>query len=356
LPSVSRTIRYVVACLAVLVLAGTVTAAADTAPSNGMFRADTVWHGQFGGPSLLRVGNTYWAYATTTGGDNLPVLHSGDLRTWMTRSAYPSYANPGWWAGYNDAMPHPASWALYYIHRNGRNFASIWTPDVEQVGNHFVAAYSISIQRPGRHCISIATSRSPAGPFVDDSSGPIVCSSDPAGSIDPQVLKTADGSVYLIWKNAGVKGSTPTTIWSRRLTSDGTSFAPGSRRHLLLATQRPWEGNVIENPAMIKYGSRWYLFYSGNSYQSAAYATGYAICSGPLGPCHRPTTPGPLLATGGRVVGPGGADPFYGPRGGLRMAYAAWDAPFTGPGAPTKMHIAMLSVDSRGYLRVVARG
>ncbi|WP_440308187.1 glycoside hydrolase family 43 protein [Jatrophihabitans sp.] len=345
-----------VTAAAALVAGLTSSAPAASASTGAAFAANTVWHGTFAGPSVLRVGSTYWAYSTTYGGDNLPVLHSNDLRTWVTRAAYPSYANPGWWAGYNDAMPHPARWALYYIHRNGRDFASIWGPDVEYIGGRYVLTYAISYQRVGRHCISIATSSRPDGPFVDNTTGPIVCSPDPNGSIDPQLVKDSAGTPYLVWKDAGVRGSKPTIIWSRRLNSSGTAFAAGSRPAKLLYTVRPWEGTVIENPAMIKYGSRWYLFYSGNAYTTPSYATGYALCSGPLGPCRRPTTPGPLLATGGSVAGPGGADPFVTPKGGFRLAYAAWDLPFRSAEEPVRMHVALLSVDSRGYLHVLNRG
>jgi beta-xylosidase len=353
-PKLFRLILGILAMTGLMIVADTTSATAST--GTGMFRAGEVWHGQFGTPSVIRVGSTYWAYATTTGGDNLPVLRSTDLRTWVTRSAYPSLNNPGWWAGYNDAMPHPADWALYYIHRNGRSFPSIWGPDVEQVGNHFVLAYAISIDRPGRHCISLGTSSSPAGPFQDHSSRPIVCSSDPNGSIDPQILKTATGGVYLVWKNAGRRGVSPTTIWSRRMTSDGLGFASGSRAHQLLYTARPWEGSVIENPAMIQYGSRWYLFYSGNNMLTSAYATGYALCRGPLGPCRRPNVAGPLLASGRGVVGTGSADPFYGPHGGLRLAYSARDASHPYGSDPVKLHIALLRTDSRGLLHVAYRG
>ena len=341
--------------LAVIGVGVDIGAPPASATGSGMFRAGALWTGQFGTPSLMKVGNTYWAYATTTGGDNLPAMHSTDLVHWRTRAAYPADANPGWWKGYNDALPHPARWALYYIHRNGRAFTSSWGPSVAYVGGQYVLAYAVSIGAPNRHCVSLATSRSPAGPFVDNTSAPIVCSPDPGGSIDPQILLPGDGKVYLIWKNAGVKGSVPTRVWARQMNGNALGFAPGSRARLLLATARPWEGNVIENPAMINYRGRYYLFYSGNNFLSTRYATGYAVCAGPLGPCRRPI-PGPLLATGGRVAGPGSASPIVGPNGALRLAYAAWDPGHTSPADPVKMHVALLTVDTKGLLHVAWRG
>lgn len=326
--------------------------------SSGQFAAGKRWNGEFADPSLLRVGNTFYAYATVTAGDNLPVAHSTDLVNWYARAAYPPDANPGWWGGYNDALPHPARWANRNVYRNGRYFTSPWAPSVGYVGGHYVAAYSVPVtaDNAGRRCISVATSDSPEGEFVDNSTGPLVCSSDPMGSIDPQVYTDSSGA-YLIWKNCGVPGSTPTKIWSRRLNASGTGFAPGSVAHFLLQTAQPWEGTVIENPAMIAYAGRYYLFYSGNRFDTTAYATGYAICTGPLGRCRR-VQPGPLLTTGCGLAGPGGATPVIGLGGALRLGYAAWDAGRVGygSGGNRRLHVARLTVDAKGLLHVASRG
>jgi beta-xylosidase len=333
---------------------------AGAAVSSGMFAAGQRWNGEFADPTLLRVGNTFYAYSTVTGGDNLPVEHSGDLSNWYARNAYPANANPGWWSGYNDAMPHPAKWALYNITRNGRPFTSPWAPSVGFVGGHYVATYSVPYlaSKPGRRCISIATSATPSGPFVDNSNGPIVCSSDPNGSIDPHIVTPGDGSAYLLWKNAGVPGSQPTRVWSRRLNSAGTGFAAGSVGRVLLSTAQAWENNVIENPSMIKYAGRFYLFYSADSYNTARYAIGYAICKSPLGPCHRPQGT-PLLASRGSIAGPGAPTPVVGLGGALRLGYAAWDAGHVGYGNSAnhrRLHVARVSVASNGTLRITSIG
>ncbi|HKC29447.1 MAG TPA: glycoside hydrolase family 43 protein [Jatrophihabitans sp.] len=340
----------VLACVGLTVIADR----GDAGTTAETFAAGKPWHGVFSDPSVLKVGNTYWAYATVCCGANLPVTHSTDLSTWYARSAYPPDSNPGWWSGYNDALPHPAKWAVYNIQRNGRWFTAPWAPSVGYVSGHYVLAYSVPVNTSGRRCISIAVSGSPQGQFFDNSSRPFVCSSDPQGSNDPQVYTDASGA-YLIWKNNGVPGSAPTKIWVRKLNAAGTGWAANSTAHFLLQTAQPWEGNVIENPAMIKYGSRYYLFYSGNRYTTSAYATGYAICAGVYGPCHR-VQGAPLLASGGGVAGPGGATPFVGPSGALRLAYAAWDAGRIGGSYPRRMHIARLTVDGRGQLSVATRG
>jgi hypothetical protein len=110
---------------------------------------------------------------------------------------------------------------------------------------------------------------------------------------------------------------------------------------------------------MIKYAGRFYLFYSGNSYTSAKYATGYAVCRHVTGPCKRRVRK-PLLATNSTVVGPGGAAPFRSLDGRLRLAYHAWSAREVGSTAaplcsacpPRRMHIATLVAKPNGLLKV----
>ena len=91
----------------------------------------------------------------------------------------------------------------------------------------------------------------------------------------------------------------PTKIWVQQLAGSGTSFAPGSTPHALLATSAAWEGNVIENPSMVRWNGKLYVFYSANEWVSANYAIGYAECASVLGPCTKITNNGPLLANRG---------------------------------------------------------
>ena len=44
------------------------------------------YRGDFPDPSVLHVGSTWFAYSTTTGGRNLPVLRSTDLVHWQARA------------------------------------------------------------------------------------------------------------------------------------------------------------------------------------------------------------------------------------------------------------------------------
>ncbi|MDQ3147227.1 MAG: DUF4214 domain-containing protein [Actinomycetota bacterium] len=140
---------------------------------------------------MLQVGGTYYAYSTNTGGPSLPVMSSTNLVTWVARPAYdpgPPLDDDPW---FNDALPRPARWARYSGGTRPR--VEVWAPGVGQFGSTFVAFYAVRVS-PVRMCISRATSSSPLGPFVDDSSRPLVCDADPAGSGRP-----ADGRGRAYW-------------------------------------------------------------------------------------------------------------------------------------------------------------
>jgi GH43 family beta-xylosidase len=315
--------------LVVSVLASTLAMSpADAYPGAPWFRPSRVYTENFPDPSVIRVGGTYYAYATATGGAYLPVMTSTDLVTWTARPAY----NPGAPLNsdpfFNDALPYPAAWAVDRP-GTGRMSKEVWAPGVAAIGGRYVAFYAarVSLARD-RFCISVATASSPLGPFTDNTSGPLVCDSDPNGSIDPQPFVDDDGTPWLVWKSEGVPGFAPTNIWARRLAPDGTSFAPGSSPVSLLVTSQGWEGNVIENPSMVRHRGQLYLFYSGNERRSAAYAVGVATCASVLGPCRKLDT-NPIIASGGNRLGPGAPSAFIDAGGQLRVAYHWWNAPYT---------------------------
>ncbi len=341
-------------------LAATVAAATASVGSDD-FRAGEVYGGDFPDPSVMRVGSTYYAYATNTGGKLLPAMTSTNLRTWRAR-----YSETGrWWE--NDALAKAPSWARrHWAHGKWR--VSTWAPSVARVAGRYVAAYAAPVSvEPRKMCLSLAFATRPLGRFVDRSTHPLVCPRN-QGSIDPDIsFKDRSGHPYLIWKNEGVPGSEPTRIWARRMNRTATAFEPGARAVNVLTTRQPWEGNVIENPSMVRAGGRIYLFYSANRYSTGRYATGYAICTTPSGPCRRPSSR-PLLATGGSVSGPGGPSAFVDAGGRMRIAYAAWDRGRVGYPTDTRcrssargcnqrrLHVATIAVRADGRLTVTDRG
>ena len=319
----------IVAAVAAIALVAVAPPAAGY-PGAPWFEPSKPYTQNFPDPSVVLDGATYHAYGTATGGAYLPVMSSRDTGTWVAR---PAYQQPTCVGGssdpfFNDALPCPASWAPDRP-VGGRLKKEVWAPGVAEIGGRWVVFYAIRqhLDRD-RFCISVATADGPLGPFVDTTTGPLVCDADPNGSIDPQPFVDVDGSAWLLWKSEGIPGVAPTRLWSRRLAAAGTTFAPGSAPVELLRTSQGWEGDVIENPAMVRHQGRLLLFYSGNEHRSGDYAVGWATCASVGGPCTK-SAANPVLASRGDRLGPGGPAPFVDAAGELRLAYHHWNAPHT---------------------------
>lgn len=379
----------------------------------GWFAPGSTWWGDFGDPQVVRVGNTYYAYSSPTGGRYLPVLTSTDLVTWRVRDRWSNAGPPGArgysvsadgaipeeirglvdtgagyysdtdWARYdnNDAQAHVSWWGLIqpqgpWVKR------TVWAPGVAQMGSTWFSYSAVRTSTVsddphgfGRFCITMATAPSPTGPFRDASGGgPVQCQSeyaDPGGSIDPYpFVDTNAGQNYLLWKAAGKRALPGVTnphasaIYAAPVGANGVpTFSPPVK--LLETNEGSWEGYTIENSAMINYAGRYYLFYSGNysgttdSAGHSPYATGYAICpQGPRAACVRQTVNAPLMGSTSTESGPGGASPFVDTQGQLRLSYA-----FFWPGEnrtdagtsesahhPRRLNIATLVVNPDGTL------
>ncbi len=350
----------------------------DAIPANGLpgdhgwFQAGHQWVGDFGDPDILRVANTYYAYSSSAGGRYLSVLTSTNLKTW---TIHPNWSplppeilgdreTPGDKVNNNDALVRPASWGLR-TPVNAWLTKTYWAPSVFKIASTWYAYAAVKVSTTGdprdphgygRFCLTVASGPGPLGPFRDISgNAPIQCqptSTDPSGSIDPYPYHDPkSGKNFLLWKAAGKIGGAESSIMSQELGSNGL-LRPGSKPVKLLQTNRAasWEGSTIENPSMVNLNGVTYLFYSANDSLwfdadgRSNYATGYAICSGPQGPCTRPNGGrSPLLASSGVNQGPGGASPVVSPTGKLYLAYATyWLGENRNGYHPRRLHIAGL--------------
>ncbi|MGZ3181403.1 MAG: glycoside hydrolase family 43 protein [Telluria sp.] len=259
--------------------------------------------GDFPDPFVLaEQGAPYYAYATNAQGKHVQLARSTDLHAW---SALP------------DAMPALASW----INASSPN---VWAPEVAHIGTSYVLYYTAHDAASGRQCVGAAVAAAPTGPFVDKASAPLVCQAAEGGTIDPSPLAVG-GKLYLYFKSDGNCCHLPTRIYAQELSADG--LAVTGSPVALLANERAWEGAVIEAPTMFVKDGRYLLFYSGNDYSGPTYATGYASCTGPLGPC-TPAADSPILtsrlATEPKLIGPGHQDVFQvGDQ--TWIAYHAWE-------------------------------
>jgi len=248
----------------------------------------------FADPFVLTVGNTYFAYATNSVEGNIQIITSTDLTHW---------------SAVGNALPSLPPWAAPN---------KTWAPSVLPIGGQYILYYAAVNSGTGQQCISEAVAAQPQGPFVDTSTAPMVCQVNLGGSIDPTPFVDTDGTPYLLWKSI----NQPETIWSQQLTPAGTAVVGSGPTAVLRATQS-WEGGIVEAPDLILNAGRYFLFYSGNNWNSANYAVGVASCSGPLGPCSKPTSQ-PILTSGPNMDGPGGESVFADSTGAPWIAFAAW--------------------------------
>lgn len=277
----------------------------------------------FPDPHVLTVDGTYYAYGTNGPAGTVQVVVSDDLVDWRiggsALTAVPGWARPGF----------------------------TWAPAAVRTLGGYVLYYTVRHAETGKQCISVATSASPTGPFVDGSSGPLICQLGEGGSIDPSPYQDEDGVLFLTWKSEGETVGGRSQLWAQPLDATGTKLEWFPTP--LLRTEREWEGRVIEAPSMALLGGQWVLLYSGGAWNTSGYAIGYARCQGPLGPCSRPEGDNVLLRSSRVVVGPGGAEVFRTPAGEAKVAYAGWDPGGVGPPNPRRLHLATL-VASDGTL------
>lgn len=264
--------------------------------TNPVFRTD------FADPGVLKVEDTYYAYATNAIGRNIQVARSTDLIEWELLS---------------DAMPALPGWAQL-------GGSLVWAPEVAKIGDLFVLYYTARDKQSNRQCVGVATSEKPEGKFKDTNDKPLVCQADEGGTIDASPFFD-DGKWYLYFKNDGNCCSKPTHLYVQEMTADGLGLVGEPAR--LVRNDRAWEGRVVEAPTMWKHDDRYYLFFSANDYAGIEYAIGYATCESPLGPCEdAPENPiVESLLKKPPVIGPGHQTIVMDDDGETWIVYHAWE-------------------------------
>ena len=272
---------------------------------------------------MVQAEGTFYAYATNASGGAVQLIRSDDLEEWTL---------------VGEALSSLPAWA-----ERGRT----WAPSVAKVGLGWVLYYSVRERASGVQCISSAFALAPTGPFTDDSDEPLICQRDLGGSIDPSpFVEIVDDRpvVFLTWKNDGIARGKVARLWSVPLAESGRELAWFPVE--LLRADRDWEARVIEAPTMTKHEDRYYLLYSGNNWGTGDYATGYATCTTPLGPCQKPVD-NVILASRGSQTGTGGAEVFT-TTAGDRVVYHAWEGSDIGYPNARRVHTATLTYDSSG--------
>lgn len=251
--------------LLVAALVAGFSAAGAAAPASGAFQfTNPVRAGDYPDPSVIRVGNDYWATATSSEwAPHFPILHSRDLVNWEVK-------------GY--VFSEMPKWAK----------ANFWAPEIAENKGKFFIYYTARETASNRLAVAVASADNPAGPWTDH--GPMIAQE--AGSIDAVPYTDAKGVRWLIWKEDGNSKKLPTPLWISRLSEDGTKFV-GEKKEIL-RNDAPWEGAVVEGPFVLRRGDYYYLFYAGSACcgRNCNYAVGVARAKEMLGPWEKaPTNP-----------------------------------------------------------------
>ncbi|HEY1113862.1 MAG TPA: family 43 glycosylhydrolase [Chitinophagaceae bacterium] len=235
--------------------------------------------GDYPDPSVVKIGDTYWASATTSNWmPAYPLLKSKDLVNWQTTGAV------------FNVLP---SWVDYYF----------WAPEITY-DNGKVYIYYSAHKKDGNLCVGIASADRPEGPYKDH--GPIIC--QPVGSIDAFPMRDKDGKLYMIWKEDANSVRKPTPIWIQELNEERTALV-GEKKELF-RNEAPWEANLVEGVSMIRHDDYFYAFYAaaGCCGAGCSYQSGIARAKSLLGPWEKYAN-NPILTNEGGWKCPGHGTP-----------------------------------------------
>jgi len=295
-----------------------------------LFYHNPVWPHDGADPYCLPQNSGYYGYTTNSDKMNIPCIYSDNLANWTL---------------VGDALPNLPSWATKLP-------GAVWAPAVYNNDSYSYIMYYVLHTGPasmenGMQCISRAWSSTPEGPYDDYTSGPLICPSGWRNALDPSWMLDTDGTLYLTYKLDGENGN-PSTIFGQQLSADGWNLV--GRAKILITADQSWEAGTVEGPSMMPYNGKYYLAYSGNSYNTKSYAVGYAVCKTALGPCVKPLDH-PIMVSNAGCFGPGGQEFFLDSGGNPWFMYHGWIPPITSyPGGKRATRIDPVGFDPSGKL------
>jgi arabinan endo-1,5-alpha-L-arabinosidase len=238
----------------------------------------------FPDPTVILAGDGwYYAYATQStvaGRDvNIQVARSKDLVAWER---------------VGDALPTKPAWAS-----ETQNF---WAPDVSRRGDTYFMYFSAEPNTRDGMCIGVATSASPAGPFVDV--GAPLLRGKGFAAIDPMAFDDPKTGKRLLYWGSGFE-----PIRVRELAPDRKHFLEGSEPRDLIAPSAtaPYR-KLVEGAWVTERAGTYYLFFSGDNCcgPGAHYAVMVARSKSATGPFELfPSSGGVILEKKDFWVAPG---------------------------------------------------
>ncbi|KAL8850167.1 MAG: hypothetical protein Q9221_004853 [Calogaya cf. arnoldii] len=225
------------------------------------FISGPVITGGFADPSVLKVGNTYYTYATNENGVRCPAARSSNFKDWTP------VAN-------NRVLPELPAWAA-----DGKG-ESVWGPDVTQISDNQYVLYTTAVTKENydHRCIGAATSNNPLGPFKS-ASKPLLCPPK-SGNIITNVIggagfhdpsSPAGQTRYILY---GERVLTPGQIAKTRtmaqpVSADGLK-AIGDAFPMTVADAS--EGFVNESPSVIYADNTFVVFFSTHAWDGGEWA------------------------------------------------------------------------------------
>ncbi len=281
-------------------------------------------------PFMVDVDGRYFLYTSQgTSSSNVPLRTSTRL---------------GRWSKPIDVLPRLPGWA---------EGGETWAPDVHRVKSGWALYFTALLKgvTPFTHCIGSAFATSPTGPFVP-TSRPFICQLDHRGTIDARVFVDTGNRLVMLFKsednaNPSVPGpdqNGPTGIYAQPLSADGRRLVGPAVK--ILGPNEPWEGTIVEAPDMVEAWGTYWLFFSGNWYDSADYGIGVAACQSAFGPCSDPRS-GPLLGSNRQGSGPGESSLFHDGTD-LYLLYNPFRANDPGPVIPRPVAMARIGLAPTG--------
>lgn len=191
--------------------------------------------GDFADPSIIRVGDTYYAVGTSSEwGPAYPMYTSKDLVNW-------DYVGP--------VFTTPPAWTM----------GSYWAPELFHRNGTYYVYYTARRKSDKRSYIGVASTRDLRKGFTDHG----LLLEWTSEAIDAFVLEDA-GKLYITWKAYGLDKGKDIEILGAELSADGLKMT-GKAFPMLKAERNNWESGGAEGQAIFKRGRYYYMTYSGNA-------------------------------------------------------------------------------------------
>ncbi|WP_435356300.1 glycoside hydrolase family 43 protein [Emticicia sp. SJ17W-69] len=191
--------------------------------------------GDFADPSVIRVGDTYYAAGTSSEwGPAYPIYTSKNLVDW-------EYVGPIF-----NELPE---WTM----------GSFWAPELFYRNGIFYAYYTARRKSDKQSFIGVATTTDLKKGFTDH--GLLIEWTSEA--IDAYVVEDR-GKLFITWKAYGLDKGRVIELLGAELSPDGLKVT-GEAFTLIKANTTDWEGGGTEGQSIFKRGNYWFMLYSGNS-------------------------------------------------------------------------------------------